>query len=146
MLPFFRHAANYMVILLGITLTVMWLSGAHGHRPLANHGHAHAQGLHGHYHHAHDDLASAADRSAAQAADAGLSIHVDHFSDIELIALLPPSGQPLGDLPLLALLICAAFVLRRADKPTISPLPDPPWHWRSLFALRPPLRGPPLPA
>lgn len=143
MLPFFRQIANSLVILLGITLMAMWLSGAHGHRPLANHGHAHAQGLHGHYHHAHDDLTAA----ASDVPHESPAIHADHFSDIELLALLPPSGKPLTDLPLLALLlICAAFVLRRSDGPSITLLPDPPWHWRSLFALRPPLRGPPLPA
>lgn len=141
MLPRLRHHAALIATLLGVALLVMWLSGAHGHRPLAEHGPEHAHGVHGHHHHAHDGPADPAADGVVTHAPAMLA--ADLQADIRLTALQPPAGKSLGDLPMFALLACIVLLLR-LPRATLAALPPrPARRRRPPQLLGPPLRGPP---
>ena len=144
MLQSFRQFRNPVVILLGIALLVMWLTGAHAHR--ATHPHdKRVQSAHGHFHDAHD--------TATHAEPQPLDVHAvahavgiptgDLHSDIKLTALRS-LGKSLSELPVLALLLFVALLLPRPRALAISSPPEPPARPRMSFRLSPPLRGPPV--
>lgn len=145
MLNSLRQTAPAVALLICVALLAMWLTGAHAHRPVGNHGHSHAQGLHAHAHHAHED--AAADDGSTGLPNvvlyAASTLLADAFSDIELTSLQPPHGKTLGDLPLIALLLCAALLLRRPRALIVAPPGNPPPLKRLEWFLSPPLRGPP---
>lgn len=141
MLSRLRRRVALIAIPLGIALLVMWLSGAHGHRPVVEHGAEHGQGVHGHHHHVHDGPTDRADDETSTHAPEMLA--ADLQADIRLTAVQPPAGKALGDLPLFALLACIVLLLRlpRAAPPVFAP--QPARRRRPPQLLGPPLRGPP---
>lgn len=148
MLNSFRQTAPLLAGLICMALLAMWLTGAHGHRQVGDHEHTLAGSSSGQAHadHSHD---SAHDETppahhAHSAAHPPSLIHSDGHEDIEVKGLQPPPSTQLGDAPVLALLLCAAFLLTRPPRLRVCLIDDPPITRSLALSLRPPLRGPPV--
>lgn len=145
MLGQLRQSSARVSAILVCVLLATWLTGAHAHRPVANHGHSHAQALHGHFHHAHEDQDDNADLASKSSPlhEAAAMLSADASSDIELFAVHPLAQSKLsGDLPIPALVLFSVFLPHRPGGLDVSPSGDPPPP-KSIRLLAPPSRGPP---
>lgn len=149
MLNSFRQTVALLAGVICMALLAMWLTGAHGHRHVGGDSHRHA--LAGSAAH-HDDAGHSHEEAHADSPPAHdhfqphpLSlIHGDGHENIELKGLQPPPGTQFTDTPVLALLLCAVFLLARPRRFRVSVIDDPPINRLLDQSLRPPLRGPPL--
>ena len=149
MLNSLRQTAPLLAGVICMALLAMWLTGAHGHRHVGGDSHQNALvGSAAHHDHAdhsheeaHDELPSA--RNHFKPHPLSL-IHGDGHENIELKGLQPPPHTQLTDAPVLALLLCAVFLLARPRRLRVSVIDDPPINRLLEKSLRPPLRGPPL--
>lgn len=149
MLNSFRQTAPLLAGVICMALLAMWLTGAHGHRHVGSDSHQHALAGSAAHHDdagrshevAHDESPSAHDHFQPHPLSL---IHGDGHENVELKSLQPQPGTQLTDSPVLALLLCAVFLLARPRRLPVSVIDDPPINRLLDQSLRPPLRGPPL--